>query len=261
MPIVAFDIETVPDADLLRTTMSLPDAGDEEVIGKAREKALESSGGRSDFLRLVHHKVVVVAAVIRTNDGIHVDSKGPPDDGERAVVEGFYRLVDRHEPTLVSWNGLGYDLPVLGLRAMMHGVVSPTYWQGPGDKWNQYTSRFHEAHHDLMDILAHRQASVRTSLENLSLACGLPGKMGYGGGQVLEMYREERFSEIRAYCEIDTLNTYLLWLRFRLVSGHLTDKRHAEEIEVVERYLATSDKPHLKEFLEKWLVGRKAAGS
>ena len=261
MSVLAFDLETIPDADLLRLALSMPDAGDDEVIEVARADAIEKSGGRSDFLPLAYHKIVVVSIVLRKQDRVVIDSKAPPEHDEADAIRSFFGIVDRIGPTLVSWNGSGFDLPVLAMRMMRHGIVSPGYWQGPGDKWRQYTSRFHDAHHDLMDIIAHRNLRAASKLETMSLACGLPGKMGYAGDQVLEMHRSKRHSEISAYCEIDALNTYLLWNRFQMVSGHLPPKRYEEEEALVEAELASSSSPHLKDFGERWVKARSALGS
>lgn len=254
--IVAFDIETVADTDLLRKVHALPDAGDDEIIAKARKEQLEKSDGRSDFLPLVFHKLAMVSAVIRSKDELHIVSKGPPELGEAEAVTSFFSWIDRAAPVLVSWNGTGFDLPVLALRAMHHGVISEGYWQGPGDKWEQYTARFHGAHQDLMDILAHHQGFKGSKLENVALLCGLPGKLGYDGSQVQQLYADKDYASISAYCEIDALTTYLLWLRFRLVAGHLPPERHTQECTLVEKYLASSNAPHLDEFLAGWVAAR-----
>lgn len=261
MNVLSFDIETVPDADLLRLSRGMPDAGDDEVIDAAREAALEKSGGKSDFLPLVFHKVAVVSIVMRNRDRLVIDSKSPPESDERDAVEAFFGIVDKHSPTLVSWNGSGFDLPVLAMRALRHGIVASGYWQGPGDKWRQYASRYHDAHHDVMDVIAHRNLRAAAKLEDIALSCGLPGKMGYSGSQVLEMYRAKNYADLSAYCEIDALNTYLVWCRFQLVAGHLPPDRYKEEINLVEAELASSGAPHLSRFAERWAEARSRAGS
>ena len=256
--VVAFDIETVPDAGLLRLSMDKPDAGDEEIIELAQQEALEKSGGRSDFIRPQFHKVVVVSIAMRIKDRLLINSKCPPEQDEAEVVRSFFNMIDKHTPTLVSWNGSGFDLPVLSMRAMHHGIVAEGYWQGPGDKWSQYTSRYHDAHLDLMDILGHRQISVAPKLETIALSCGLPGKMGKSGSEVLEMYQSGRYSDISAYCETDALNCYLLWLRYMLVSGRISPKKYEEEQSVVDAEIASTNAPHLMEFGKLWVSSRKA---
>ena len=253
---IAFDIETIPDTDLLRMLHNKPEAGDDEIIALAKEEQLSKSDGRSDFLPLPFHKVAVVSIVLRTNDQLRIDSKTPPENDEKQAVEGFFRLIDRFTPTLISWNGNSFDLPVLAMRSLRLGIVSTGYWQGPEDKWRQYTSRFHDAHQDVMDLLAHRQARSAAKLETIALSCGLPGKMGYAGDQVWNLYQNQQFGEISNYCEIDALNTYLLWLRFQLISGRLPPARYNEECTIVENHLASSPAAHLQKFLEIWIKNR-----
>ncbi len=112
---------------------------------------------------------------------------------------------------------------------LRHGIASPTYWEtGEHDrdfKWNNYLNRFHVRHVDLMDVLAAYQGRGRASLEHVSLLLGLPGKLGMGGDQVFEYWKAGRLAEIRAYCETDVLNTYLVWLRFELARGQLSAQR------------------------------------
>ena len=58
----------------------------------------------------------------------------------------------------MSWNGGGFDLPVLNYRALIHGVTAARYWDWGDDdrefKFNSYLGRYHTRHLDLMDVLA-----------------------------------------------------------------------------------------------------------
>lgn len=57
---------------------------------------------------------------------------------------------------------------------------------------------------------------------------------------------------IRDYCETDALNTYLLYLRFELLRGHLGAEEYRRECTVVRESLKKAAKPHLDEFLAAW---------
>jgi hypothetical protein len=80
----------------------------------------------------------------------------------------------------VSWNGGGFDLPVLHYRGLIHGVTAPRYWDmGEGDyrdsrdfKWNNYISRYHMRHLDLMDLLAMYQPRGSAPLDQLARLMG-----------------------------------------------------------------------------------------
>ena len=257
--LVAFDIETIPDADLLRRSLGNVDAGDEEIIKLAQEEQLAKTGGKSDFLPIVFHKVAVISAVIRKDNTFKISSKAIPELTEKEVVESFFNLIDKLQPTLISWNGTGFDLPVLILRALRHKVVAEGFWTGPGDKWNQYKARYHEAHHDIMDIIGMYQN--KSKLENVALACDLPGKMGYSGAKVYEMFQNEKYTQISNYCETDALNTYLVWLNLQLQNGKLSPEKFQEECNFVEQHLASSKEDHIIKFLTQWAEYRSASNS
>jgi predicted PolB exonuclease-like 3'-5' exonuclease len=177
-------------------------------------------------------------------------------------VQRFFDGLERYTPVLVSWNGSGFDLPVLNYRAMKHGISAHKYWDvGDGDRefrFNNYLSRFHWRHIDLMDVLSGYGASARASLETAAQLIGLPGKLGIGGGAVWSSYQRGEIREIRDYCEIDVLNTYLLYLRFELIRGSMDPVHYQSEVKLLDEKLAQSDRPHLTNFLELWRKSRAA---
>ena len=130
-PPLCFDIETVPDVAGLRTLLSLDDSLDDAAVAElAFARRREQTG--SDFLPLHLQRVVAIACLLRDDDGLAVRCVGQPGDSEARLVQAFYRFVDRHTPQLVSWNGGGFDLPVLHYRALLHGIRAPRYTIRPG---------------------------------------------------------------------------------------------------------------------------------
>ena len=111
-------------------------------------------------------------------------SLGDIDDGEAKLVADFFKIVERYTPQLVSWNGGGFDLPVLHYRALVHGIAASRYWDiGEDDrdfKCNNYIGRYHTRHLDLMDVLAMYQPRAAAPLDALAKLCGFPGKLGHG---------------------------------------------------------------------------------
>jgi hypothetical protein len=142
--------------------------------------------------------------------------------------------IEKHTPQLVSWNGGGFDLPVLHYRGLQHGVVADKYWDlGDDDrefKWNNYISRYHMRHLDLMDLLAMYQPKNNAPLDAMAKLCGFPGKLGMDGSQVYGAYLDGKLDEIRRYCETDVMNTYLVYCRFQKMRGGLTEKEYDQEI-------------------------------
>ncbi|UOO93234.1 3'-5' exonuclease [Vitreoscilla stercoraria] len=259
-PILAFDIETIPDAHAIRVLNDFPkDISDADVVEYALQQRRAQNG--SDFLPLHLHKVVAISCCLRwSDDKIHVSTIGEVGDSEASILIKFFGLIERYTPQLVSWNGSGFDLPVLHYRSMIHGISAARYWDlGEGDfadsrdfKWNNYISRYQMRHCDLMDVLALYNGRANAPLDQMAKLCGFPGKMGMDGSQVWPAYQEGRIQEIRDYCETDAANTYLMFLRFQLLRGALQKPTYQAEIERLYNYLHAHPHEHWQQFCQLW---------
>ena len=254
MNTLIFDIETVPDVEFGRRLHGLEALSDEQVAKAMFALRRQSSGG--DFIAHEQQRIVAISCVLRTRDGLKLWSLGDPGATEAELIERFFDGIERFTPELVSWNGCGFDLPVLHYRALLAGVQAPRYWEvGAGDeafRYNNYLARYHWRHLDLMDVLSGYQPRARASLANIASLLRLPGKMGFSGAQVWDEYLAGNLSGIRHYCETDVLNTYLIFLRFDLMRGRFTQDRYHEELERVRVLLRGSREAHLQEFLRLW---------
>jgi hypothetical protein len=254
-PVLAFDIETVPDVEGLRRLRGL-EAGipDKEVAEMAFQLRRQATG--SDFLPLYLHRIIAISCALRDRDSFRVWSLGAGGETEGELIQRFFDGVDKYTPQLVSWNGGGFDLPVLHYRGLINGVSARRYWDmGEDDrdfKWNNYISRYHSRHLDLMDLLALYQPRANAPLGELAQLMGLPGKLGMDGAGVWDAYQAGRITEIRQYCETDVVNTYLVYLRFQMMRGAITHEQHRKETELVRSTLKKSNEPHWKEFLTHW---------
>ena len=257
MNCLVFDIETVPDVELGRRLHNLHGLSDADVAKAMFALRRQENGG--EFLPYEQQRIVAISCVLRSREGLKVWSLGEPGAPEEELIERFFDGIERFSPDLVSWNGTGFDLPVLHYRALRAGIQAARYWEtGDGDasfRYNNYLGRFHWRHIDLMDVLSGYQARGRVSLENAAALLGLPGKLGFSGAQVWDAWLAGNIVGIRRYCETDVLNTYLIYLRFELMRGKLTRERYAEEIERVKAMLRASREPHLAEFLRVWEGG------
>ncbi|MGI4814981.1 MAG: 3'-5' exonuclease [Janthinobacterium lividum] len=255
-PVLVFDIETIPDVGGLRRLHELPSTlSDAEVAEFAFAARREKTGG--DFLPHYLQKVASIACVFRDRDGFRVRSLGAPGDSEGSLIQSFFKVIEKYSPQLVSWNGGGFDLPVLHYRALVNAVVAPKYWDMGDDdrefKWNNYISRYHSRHTDLMDLLALFQARANAPLDVLARLCGFPGKLGMDGSQVWPAFLEGRLDEIRNYCETDVVNTYLLYCRYQLMRGGFTADEYAQEVVLVKQALAAETAPHWAEYLARFI--------
>lgn len=258
MQVFAFDIETIPDVELGRQLYGLHDLTDKQVGYVMQTKRREATG--SEFLSLEQQRVVAISVALRARDTFKVWTLGDPHASEAEIIQRFYDGIEKYSPDLVSWNGSGFDLPVLHYRALRHGIQAPRYWEmGEEDqsfRWNNYISRFHWRHIDLMDVMAGYQARGRASLQNVAMLLNLPGKLGMSGDKVWDAWLAGDIAHIRNYCETDVLNTYLVYLRFQLMRGRLDREHYAEEVKRVREHLRDhqhdTDRPHLGEFLAAW---------
>ncbi len=255
MNVLVFDIETVPDVETGRRLYGLDGLSDMDVARVMFQKRREQTGD-SDFLRHHLHRVVAISVVLRRADSVSVWSLGEPNADEAEIIRRFYDGIEKYTPTLVSWNGSGFDLPVLHYRALRHGLSAPRYWETGADdqsfRWNNYLSRFHERHTDLMDVLSAYQPRATAPLDEIAQLLGLPGKMGHSGAKVWEQFQQGNLEGIRNYCETDVLNTYLVYLRYELMRGNLDDAGYRRETKLVRDTLAATNRPHLNAFLAAW---------
>jgi predicted PolB exonuclease-like 3'-5' exonuclease len=254
MNCLVFDIETIPDVAFGRRLYNLDGLPDEQVA-KAMF-TLRRQGTGNDFLPHEQQRVVAISCALRSRDGLKLWSLGDVTSSEAELLERFFDGIERFSPDLISWNGSGFDLPVLTLRALAAGVQAPRYWEtGDSDtafRYNNYLSRFHWRHTDLMDVLSGFQGRGRVSLQNAAYLLGLPGKLGFSGDQVWDAWLAGNLIGIRQYCETDVLNTYLIYMRFEMMRGRITKERYAEELERVKTLLRAGKEPHFAQFLRAW---------
>ncbi|WP_072281207.1 3'-5' exonuclease [Rappaport israeli] len=255
-----FDIETVADVDAYRQLNRLEQGNDDELYHLMANERLSESG--HTFMRHPLHKIVAISLILKTPNHFKLWSLGDLKSDERELIQRFFQGIDKYSPTLVSWNGSGFDLPVLHYRALFHHIQAPRYFDIGDDerdfKYNNYLSRFHWRHIDLMDVLSGFQSQSRASLNDIAKLCGFPGKLDIDGQAVQTLYSQGNLADIRHYCETDVLNTYLVYLRFEHLRGNLTFERYQQLIEEVQEHLQQSQAPHLQAFLEAWADNPRA---
>ncbi len=252
--ICTFDIETIPDTAATAKLYGAEELSESALFDLAKLQRRAVAG--NDFMRHHLHKIVAISACVYVNGSHKVASFGDVDADEKTIVEKFFHFIETYQPVLVSWNGNGFDLPVLHYRSLFHGVSAPAYWDvGHFDnnrKWSNYLSRFQWQHIDLMDIIAGYQNRATAPLDDIAKLCGFPGKLATDGSAVLDLYQAGRVDAIRDYCETDVLNTYLVYLRFELMRGMLLPHTYEERLDNLREYLRAQDKPHFEEFLAAW---------
>lgn len=256
--VLVFDIETIPDTQHGKTLYAIQAeiTSETEIAEKMYQKRSEETNG-STFMRHHLHKIIAIAAVLhRDTHAPKIWSLGHESSSEKELIQRFFDGIEKYSPILVSWNGAGFDLPVLHYRALLHSVSAPKYWE-TGDRensfrYNNYLNRYHYRHTDLMDVLSCYQLRASASLDDIAVMLGFPGKTGMDGSQVWQAYQHNEIQKIREYCETDVLNTYLIYLRFDLFRGKLNPDSYQYHIDQLKNTLRQSDKRHLQVFLACW---------
>src|SRR5919197_500449 len=170
-----FDVETRIDKALVRAVLHRgEEIGDEEAYERTHAQIAARSRTGADFFPLAFH--VPVSIVIgdvndeRVLTGVQV--LGAEGYSEAGIVREFWERLERFRGTLVTFNGRGFDLPVLELAALRHGCVMPRYFK-EGFRY-RYSD---EAHYDLYEFLNNYGAyRVRGGFHLLAQLVGLPGK-------------------------------------------------------------------------------------
>lgn len=240
-PIAVFDIETIPDPDYGRRVDSLI-GDDATVIRTMVAQRLEETKGRTAYPAPPLHRVVAVSVawLDPTKNRFAIKALGDGAWDEPSQLRAFAKLLD-HDPAprLVSWNGNGFDLPILRYRSMLHRIAMPGLYRSTGAwRWNNYENRFHDMHLDLMDVLSGYGASRRVGLAMLGDLLGFPNK-AFLEHDVYEHLLRGDDELIRTYCKLDVVTTLLAFLRWCL---HRGDLRHQEEdrlVSLVATELAT----------------------
>ncbi|WED44106.1 3'-5' exonuclease [Legionella cardiaca] len=254
MSTLVFDIETIPDIETGRKLYDLHNLSDEDTV--AALYALRRAKVGNEFLPHYLQKIVAISLVLSQGTQLTVWSLGDEQSSEQDLIHRFFSGVEKYTPVLVSWNGCGFDLPVLHYRSLLHGISAPTYWENGENqqhfRWNNYLNRFHYRHLDLMDVLASYQNKAFAPLDEIASMLGFPGKMGMSGAKVWEEYNQGNLKKIRDYCETDVLNTYCVYLRFELMRGSLNQEEYTRNVENLRTYLLSQpEKNHFQEFLQR----------
>ena len=255
MNLFVFDIETIPDIDGCRRLYDLHGLSDDDVARAVFHKRRQQAN--TEFLRHHLHRIVAISAVLRTRDQFKVWSLGDLESSEQDLLERFYSGIERYTPRLVSWNGGGFDLPVIHYRSLLYPVNAGHYWENGQNetsfRYNNYLSRFHDRHTDLMDVLAAYQPRASAPLDEIASLCGFPGKMGMDGSKVWDSYAKGDVKSIRNYCETDVLNTFLVYLNYQRNRGQIDQQQYLDECRLVREVLIDSGQPHLVEFEKAWV--------
>ena len=266
-----FDLEWVPDAAGAKRLYDLPA---ETTEREAMERLWREAPGYCEenpcpFVKYLFSRVVSIAFLSRrviykdserhVEFGLHSLPKLPLDDAvsnEGEIIGQFLHYVGVRNPQLVGYNSMDADLQVLIQRGLVNEVRAESFSDRPNKPWEgrDYFDKFSEAHLDLIKLLS--PGTMKPTLNSLARLCGFPGKIDIDGKQVAELWLAGELKQIVEYNQIDTLNTYLVWLRVVNFSGKLSEEEYVTEQDDFRTFLETEaakeENDHLRRFLAKW---------
>jgi predicted PolB exonuclease-like 3'-5' exonuclease len=250
------DTESVPDGRLL-AAVKYPeeDLTPAEAVRRAQEEAREQSYSGSDFLPVTFQYPIAVCVLRVASDYTlqNINRLGEPHYQPRQMVEQFWnglaKVKEKYKERvkLVSFNGRGFDLPLLELAAFRYGCAARDYFQA--------RNRYSGGHIDVMDWMSNFGALRMTGgLNVLAKLLGMPGKMTISGDRVYQMYLEEKIDEINDYCLFDTLDTYFIFLRTRVMTGELSLEEEHKLSLVAKEFIQgrIEQYPALRQYVEQW---------
>ena len=255
---LVFDVEAVGDGDLIsRVKYSGRDLTPAEAIATYRAELLDQTG--KDVLppTWVLPVAVAIAKVSPDYRLIDVLTLDAPEYRPWEITRRFWQGWQHYrQPTLVTFNGRGYDLPVLELAAFRYGLTVPAWFNTEAKSFEQSRNRFNcFAHLDLMDLFSNFGATrVSGGLNLLANLIGKPGKTGIDGSQIQDMHDAGRIEEINDYCRCDVLDTYFVFLRTRVMLGKLSLDDEQQIVAATRRWLEeqAGASPAFRHYLDHW---------
>ncbi|MDA3900879.1 MAG: ribonuclease H-like domain-containing protein [Spirochaetes bacterium] len=221
---IVFDVESVPDGRLIKDVKYPGEQiTEDEAITRLQDEVFERSGGKSNFIPVTfQYPVCVIMALL--NDRYELNEIKSLDYGQfRAseIARSFWfriEVLDK-KASLVTFNGRGFDIPIMELMAYRYGFEAKRHLT---DKFGT-RFRFGTRHIDLQDFIGNYNAiQVNGGLNMLAKTIGLPGKTDTAGDQVHQLYKDGKIEQINNYCIHDVLDTYFVFLRTRLMLGDIT---------------------------------------
>jgi len=254
---LVFDIESVTDPRLVQQ-IKYPgeEISPEEAIFRFREERMEKTG--SDFIPYTFHvpTSIAIAKVSAQYELIDLVVLDAPQYRPHVMTEHFWRGWDKYnKPTFVTFNGRGFDIPLMELSAFRYGVSVPNWFATHARSFDQPRNRYNTSSHiDVCELLTNFGCTRFNGGLNLSASLlGKPGKMNVQGSMVQDMFDEGRLDEINDYCRCDVLDTYFVFLRTRVLVGDLTLEQEQELVRKTKVWIESkSEERAFQLYLEHW---------
>ena len=253
-----FDIESVADGALVAKVRYPGESlSPEQAIARYREELLEQRG--TDFIPYTFQMPVsvVVAKVSGAFELLDLIALDEPEWRPHIITEHFWRGWQRYQrPTLVSFNGRTFDMPLMELASFRFGLSIPSWFETKARTYEQPRNRYNSRYHlDLHDLLTNYGASRFNGGLNLAAnLLGKPGKIDVQGDMVQDLFDQGKLVEINNYCRCDVLDTYFVFLRSMVLLGDLDLEGEQRLVTQTKTWLEqrAPQQAALSTYLENW---------
>lgn len=255
---LVFDVESVADGDLIaKIRYPGDDLNAKQAIERYRAELLEKY--ESEFIPYTF-QIPISIAIMKVDKNLQLIDIVTLDDPQyrpEVITKQFWQGWEHYQrPSLVSFNGRSFDIPLLELAAFRYGISVPNWFNIFDKSWEQRRGRYNQRSHiDLQDMLTNFGASrFNGGLNLVANLLGKPGKMGIAGHMVQDLFSEGQVQRINDYCRCDVLDTYFVFLRFSVLLGKISIDQELERVAHAKQWLRdhSEKEPAYRDYLEKW---------
>ncbi len=255
---LVFDVESAADPELVaRVRHPGENITPHDAVQKYRAELMAKYD--TDFIPYTYQVplAIVVAKVAEDFRLLEMVALDEPQYRSHVMTDHFWRGWEAYKrPTLVSFNGRTFDVPLLELAAFRYGLNLSGWFSRQAKTYDQPRNRYNtEAHLDLHDTLTNFGASRFVGGLNLAAnVLGKPGKMDVQGDMVQDLHFAGKLAEINNYCRCDVLDTYFVFLRTAVMQGQLPIEREHELVAETKAWLESEaeHQPAYQMYLERW---------
>ena len=259
---LVFDIESVSDIDLIAHVRHPEgDTSPEEALRLFREEQMEKKG--TDFIPFTFQVPISLVIAVVGSDYTVSDFKCLKweDGGPKKIAEDFWNTWRNHgKPTFVTFNGRGFDIPMMEMMAFRYGIPVPE-WFGPSGSYaprNRYNT---VSHFDLYEFMSnYNSAPINGGLNLSAKVLKKPGKIDTHGDMVQDMFMRGEYADIHGYCFCDVIDTYFVFLRTKVLTGEITPEQEADLIQTMRQRLTawSADRAPIRKYLDAWTAAESA---
>ena len=210
-------------------------------------------------------EIVTVAAMkcIEHPDGnvepVEFTTMSMPEFDERAVIEQLFALIGTipaDTSRIVTFGGANHDLPLLAVRAMIHGLTLPKGWD-----WMAFSGEGKAAHLDLLRVMTGGFRMKAIHMAEFAAIIDVPAKVSDAAWSAARHIKDGNWDMVQSMAECDVATTALLYASWRtLLDGRCpVDTAHDRICRKIEEFRPYRDYTYAFTAKRKDIFRRKIA--